>query len=136
MPHCCAAGSYNRLMRSCSKLSRIRLAFIVAAISSTAAWSQSEVPAPPASPAPAASAAQANEAPQRGGEPAIRRSSVEDDNLRVDELRVRGETKRITVQGKRGGPTSYEIVPAEGGRDTSGGAKGSVGQRVWQVFSF
>jgi hypothetical protein len=138
MPHCCAAGSYNRLMRSCSKFSRIRLAFIAAAITSTAAWSQSESPAAPESAAsePAASAAQAEAAPQRGGEPAIRRSSVEDDNLRVDELRVRGETKRITVQGKRGGPTSYEIVPAEGGRDPSSNAKGSAGQRVWQVFSF
>jgi hypothetical protein len=120
-------------MRSCSKLSRIRLAFIAAAITSTAAWSQSESPA---APEPAASAADAEAAPQRGGEPAIRRSSVEDDNLRVDELRVRGETKRITVQGKRGGPTSYEIVPAEGGRDPSSNAKGSAGQRVWQVFSF
>jgi hypothetical protein len=134
MMHCCAAGSYNRAMRTSSNRSRIRLAFLAAAIGCTAAWSQSEAPA--AAPAPAASAAQADEAPSRGGEPAIRRSSVEDDNLRVDELRVRGETKRITVQGKRGGPTSYEIVPAEGGRDTSGGAKGSVGQRVWQVFSF
>ncbi len=120
-------------MRTCSNRSRIRLAFVAAAITSTAAWSQSEAP----SPAPAASAAEADGAPQRGGEPAIRRSTVEDDNLRVDELRVRGETKRITVQGKRGGPTNYEIVPAEGGRDpSSSGTKGSAGQRVWQVFSF
>jgi hypothetical protein len=109
---------------------------MAAAITSTAAWSQNDAPAPPVS-SPAASAADAGDAvPQRGGEPSIRRSTVEDDNLRVDELRVRGETKRITVQGKRGGPTSYEIVPTEGGRDPSSGAKGSAGQRVWQVFSF
>jgi hypothetical protein len=123
-------------MHPCRKRLWIRLAFVAAGIAcAAAAWAQSEAPAAPV-PTAAASDAQADAVPQRGGEPAIRRSTVEDDNLRVDELRVRGETKRITVQGKRGGPTSYEIVPAEGGRDPSSGAKGSAGQRVWQVFSF
>jgi hypothetical protein len=124
-------------MHPCRKRLWIRLAFVAAGIAcATAARAQSEAPAPPVPAAAAASDAQADAVPQRGGEPAIRRSTVEDDNLRVDELRVRGETKRITVQGKRGAPTSYEIVPAEGGRDPSSGAKGSAGQRVWQVFSF
>jgi hypothetical protein len=74
----------------------------------------------------------------RAGEPDVRQSVIEDDGSRIDELRVRGETQRISVQPKRGG-ARYEIVPAGGGRDLATGPttpRGAVGQRVWRVLQF
>jgi hypothetical protein len=39
----------------------------------------------------------------RGGEPAVQRKVTEDDGVRIEELRVRGETQRIVVRSKVGG---------------------------------
>lgn len=72
----------------------------------------------------------------RGGEPKVERIVIEDDGVRIEELRVRGQTRRIVVQSKLGSHTRpYEILPANGGRDLSQD-KGSTGQRVWQILSF
>jgi hypothetical protein len=84
--------------------------------------------------APAARA-QAAPASAESAEPRVQRIVQEDDQVRVDELRVRGQTQRITVRPKAGG-RAYEVVPATAAHDPSGNAKGSSGQRVWQLFSF
>ena len=87
----------------------------------------------PAPPAPAAA-----DAAPRGGDPAIRRSVIEDDQVRVEELRVRGQTERIVVQPKSGG-RAYEILTSTQGRDPGGaadGRRGATGQRVWTVLGF
>ena len=81
-----------------------------------------------------AALAAAAEAP----EPAVQRQVSEDDNVRVEELRVRGLTQRIVVRnkalkGSRG--EEYEIVPGTPARDPSQPGSGT-GQRVWQLFSF
>jgi hypothetical protein len=68
-------------------------------------------------------------------EPAVQRTVVEDDHVRIEELRVRGQLQRITVSPKASGVQPYQIVPPEG-RDMSQQSKGISGQRVWQVFSF
>ncbi len=68
----------------------------------------------------------------------MRRTVIEDDGARIDELKVRGQTKRITVTPKTGGKP-YEIIPPSGAPDqTEGpnGSNGSVGKRVWPVLSF
>ncbi|MFT3816395.1 MAG: hypothetical protein QM750_01985 [Rubrivivax sp.] len=89
---------------------------------------------------PLAAAAQAP-APEpaaapRGGEPRVERIVTEDDGVRIEELRVRGQTQRIVVHSKLGSRTRpYEILPANGGRDLSQD-KGSTGQRVWHILSF
>ncbi len=75
------------------------------------------------------------EPPARGGEPAVERKVSEDDGVRIEELRVRGETQQITVQSKAGGVRSYQIVPAAAGRDLSQDRR-NTGQRVWSVLSF
>ena len=89
---------------------------------------------------PLAAAAQAPEpaAAARGGEPKVEHIVTEDDGVRIEELRVRGQTQRIVVQSKLGSRTRpYEIVPANGGRDLSQDqGKGAIGQRVWSVLSF
>ena len=73
--------------------------------------------------------------PQRGGEPAVQRLVAEDDNVRIEELRVRGQTQRIVVRSKIAGVRPYEVLPAGQGRDLSQD-KRAIGQRVWSVFSF
>ena len=71
-------------------------------------------------------------APARGGEPEVKQIVQEDDNTRIEELRVRGETQRIVVQSKVAGAPAYEIVPGNAGRSVAG----ATGQRVWHLFSF
>ncbi len=81
--------------------------------------------------------AQAGQDPR--GEPAVQKSVVEDAGTRIDELKVRGRTKRITVTPKKGGLPAYEIIPSSGGLDRvegPAGSSGAVGQRVWPVLSF
>jgi hypothetical protein len=87
---------------------------------------------------PLAPASTAAEEKTAQGEPAVRRTVIEDDGARIDELKVRGQTKRITVTPKTGGKP-YEIIPPSGAPDqTEGpnGSNGSVGKRVWPVLSF
>ncbi|MGA0612850.1 hypothetical protein [Caldimonas sp. KR1-144] len=72
-------------------------------------------------------------------EPNVRRTTIEDDNARVEELRVRGAVKRITVKPKHGPKGEYEVVPVDAGRDPSEGpanARGTTGQARWQVLEF
>ncbi len=71
----------------------------------------------------------------RGGEPVVQHIVTEDDGVRIDELRVRGQVQRIVVQSKLGNARPYEILPATQGRDLSQDRRAS-GQRVWSVLSF
>jgi hypothetical protein len=77
----------------------------------------------------------ATTAPNARAEPEIRRSVVEDDKVRIEELRVRGQVQRILVSPKASGVRPYEIVPPDASRDASQN-KGLSGQRLWQFFSF
>ena len=73
------------------------------------------------------------------GEPTVQRTVVEDEGSRIDELKVRGQTQRITVQPKVGTTKAYQIITSDGTRslsDQHGAANGSTGKRVWQVLSF
>lgn len=77
--------------------------------------------------------------PAPTGEPAVKRNVVEDDNARVEELRVRGAVQSIKVQPKGPVKAEYEVLPIDAGRDSSDGpssAKGSAGRRVWRVLTF
>jgi hypothetical protein len=73
--------------------------------------------------------------PNVKAEPEIKRSVIEDDKVRIEELRVRGQVQRILVSPKASGIRPYEIVPPDPGRDASQN-KGLSGQRLWQFFSF
>ena len=108
---------------------------LVAALTSLSVFA---VPALRAQPAPTTAAAAATTDAGRGGEPNVRLTVIEDGGSRVEELKVRGETRRIVVQSKLGGGR-YEIIPADGGRDLATGPttpRGAVGQRVWRVLQF
>jgi hypothetical protein len=78
-------------------------------------------------------------APSRGGEPNVKRTVIEDEGSRIDELRVRGQIQRITVTPKFGATKSYEIITGDGSRDLGEGAnttRGAAGKRVWNVLNF
>jgi hypothetical protein len=70
-------------------------------------------------------------------EPKVERIVLQDDNVRIEELRVRGQTQKATVKPKNA--PEYEVLTAPGGRDPSVGRAGNkdgTGQRVWNVFRF
>jgi hypothetical protein len=70
-------------------------------------------------------------------EPKVQRTVVEDDSVRIEELRVRGLNTSLVVKPKHA--AVYEVVPTPGGRDPSqgrGGSQGAAGQRVWNVLKF
>jgi len=72
-------------------------------------------------------------------EPHVQRTVIEDEGARIEELRVRGQTQRITVTPKVGTRQGYEIITTDGSRDLSDGAgstRGAAGKRVWRVFSY
>ena len=72
-------------------------------------------------------------------EPDVKRTVIEDDGARIDELRVRGQATRVSVTPKVGPRKRYEIITGDAGRDTfdgTGGARSAVGKRVWNVLDF
>ncbi|MBE7427841.1 MAG: hypothetical protein HS106_17750 [Ideonella sp.] len=84
--------------------------------------------APATSPAPTAS---------RRADPVVQRSVIEDDHVKIEELRVRGQLQRITISPKASGVRPYEIAPPDAGRDPSQpSSKGISGHSLWQLFSF
>ena len=91
-----------------------------------------------AEPATAQAASARAAAPIAAGEPEVRRTVIDGETTRIEELTVRGVPQRIVVTSKgRGG--SYEIITGDGSRDLSDGAntsRGAAGKRVWRVLDF
>ncbi len=74
-------------------------------------------------------------------EPKVERHVAEDDQVRIEELRVRGETKKVTVKNKKTKAPDYEIVVNDAGRESAGGtgtglSKSGSGTRVWRILNF
>lgn len=68
----------------------------------------------------------------------IEHIQVQDAGSRIDELRVGGETRRITVQSAADVP-AYEMLPTDGARARPAernGQGGTTGQRVWNILKF
>jgi hypothetical protein len=103
------------------------------------AFAQPPAQAPAAQSPPQAPAAAAPAEPQAAAgpkEPVVKHTHIEDDNVAIDELRIRGQTRRIIVQPKKGG-VPYEVLPLDASRDKSQeGARGAGGQSVWHFLSF
>lgn len=88
-------------------------------------------------PLPLAGWSQGQPAPALPAEPAVQHRITEDDQVRIEEVRVRGQTQSITVTSKVRGwkGRQYEVVPPTGARDPSQ-AGHSNGQRVWHLLNF
>jgi hypothetical protein len=84
--------------------------------------------------APLARAAEEPAAPRTVPEPQVLNQVTEDDNVRIEELRVRGQTRRLTVKPKIPGMNAYEIAAPEPGRAPGDDPK--AGQRVWWSITF
>ncbi|MGM9485961.1 hypothetical protein [Ideonella sp. YS5] len=84
--------------------------------------------------APLARAAEEPAAPRTAPEPQVLNQVTEDDNVRIEELRVRGQTRRLTVKPKIPGMNAYEIATPEPGRAPGDDPK--AGQRVWWSITF
>lgn len=67
-------------------------------------------------------------------EPAVVRTVTQDDQVRIEETRVRGAVQRIIVQQKGGG--SYEITPPSATSDPSRSPTPRSGERRWRLLSF
>jgi hypothetical protein len=106
---------YNQIMRSSQTSPALAFALL---LSSAQAWSQG-VTAP-------ASVAPAQASPTRvvtgGQESRTERIQVEDDSARIDELRIGGETRTISVTPK-GGMPAYDVAS-------------KTGERTWKVLGF
>jgi hypothetical protein len=122
-------------MRLCNALS---LALCAGGLLIAAMPAAAQIAAAAPAPAAVAAAPVPDEAPaaRRVPEPNVQRIVSEDDNVRIDELRVRGQTREIVVQHKAVSGSRYEILPGEGGRDPSSQDGRGAGQRVWRLFSF
>ena len=118
-------------------------------LAASAAWAQT-APKAPAATASAQVSAQGSaqvralppvvlDDPRDRDEPNVRRTVIEDQGSKIEELNVRGQPQRIVVTPKVGTTKSYEIIPDSSGRamyDGSGASRGAVGKRVWNVFDF
>ncbi len=68
-------------------------------------------------------------------EPAVVEYHAEDDQVRIEERRVRGQLTRASVSPKAEGVANYEVLPPTAGQDPSKNHD-SAGQRVWSVMTF
>jgi hypothetical protein len=82
-----------------------------------------------------AGAGMAQTPPASRVEPEVQRSVREDDGVRIEELRVRGQVQRIVVTPKAAGARAYEIAPEDVARDRSQ-HRGISGHSLWHLLSF
>lgn len=69
-------------------------------------------------------------------DPEIKRTVVEDDQVRIEQLRVRGQVQQVIVRNKGSAAPDYQIIiTSPGGQDLSKN-RGAAGQRVWNLLSF
>ncbi|MCB4785337.1 MULTISPECIES: hypothetical protein [unclassified Delftia] len=117
--------------------------FIFLTLAASSVLAQNPTPAPAASTAPAAATEQnaPDTAKPEGRDRTNQRVEhihVEDGGSRVDELRVGGQTRSITVQPKVGDMPSYEVQSNDGARSSRnrGDGDGTNGTRVWNLKKF
>jgi hypothetical protein len=107
--------------------------FLLFSLLTAQSWAQAQTPAPAKTKPAAATASNYPETvvpPAGRPDPKIENISHEDKGSRIDELRVGGVTKSITVQPKGGSMPPYDLSP-ENSRQG-----GSTGKRGWTVLGF
>lgn len=72
---------------------------------------------------------------QDKAEPAVKQTVLEDDGVRIEETRVRGQVTRVVVRSKQADVKAYELLVGNAARDPSQRGQAS-GQRVWHILSF
>ena len=118
----------------------VAVAACVAALAAPAANAADAAPAParPAAASPSTPAPIEEIELGRAGEPNVKRTIIDDGRARIEELRVRGQLQKVTVEPKGRAP-GYEILLGDGAHviaDDPGTSRGSAGKRVWNVLKF
>ena len=72
---------------------------------------------------------------QSGAEPRVEHRVAEDDQVRIEQLNVRGQVQQVTVHNKKGSAPDYQIVLPRAGREGAR-ERDAAGQRVWRLISF
>lgn len=88
----------------------------------------------PASP-PLVIVAAAESAASEPAKGAVDKRVIEDGKVRIEEVRVRGQTQSVTVTSKLPGVRAYEVIQPPLGKDPSQD-KGAAGKRTWSLFDF
>jgi hypothetical protein len=130
--------TYNTAIMSPSNLPSLPATVLAIACVAAAGAALAQAPASPATPVPEASTPgkELQGADGRHNQK-IERIHIDDGGTKVDELRVGGETKDITVTPKRMPP--YEVQPTNPSRTNSQGqgeAGGGTGPALWNVLKF
>jgi len=84
---------------------------------------------------PAADPRDGNPPPSSRTEQKIERIHHQDAGSRIDELRVGGESKSITVKPKGDAPP-YEVAPESNNRNPAGTDRERSGSGGWNLFKF
>ena len=78
-------------------------------------------------------------AEKAANEPNVKRTVIDDSHAHIEELRVRGQLQKVTVDNKGRAP-NYEVLTHDGARDIADGGivglGGAAGKRVWNVLRF
>ena len=90
----------------------------------------------PPAPAEATEASETRATPADRNNQRVERIRIEDEGSRVDELRVGGQTRSITVTPKVSDMPAYEVQPSEGVRNRSRSSSDTTGARVWNIRKF
>jgi hypothetical protein len=105
-------------------------ALLVALAAGAATAPVAQLPPPPAITAAASGAA--SSAAAKG---AVDKRVIEDGKVRIEEVRVRGQTQSVTVSSKLPGVKPYEVIQPPLGKDPSQD-QGAAGKRTWSLFDF
>ena len=113
---------------------------LLLSLAASSVLAQNSTPAPAAdttAAAPGAPAPSAQEGRDRAQQ-RVERIHIEDGGSRVDELRIGGQTRNITVQPKVGDMPAYEVQSNDGARASRsrGDGDGTNGTRVWNLTQF
>lgn len=100
-----------------------RLLVLLAGLSAVGALAQQPLAPEAASPVP------------KAPEQTIERIRHEDKGARIDELRVGGETKTITVRPKGNAP-AYEVAPESNNRNPAGSDGQGEGKTRWNILKY
>jgi hypothetical protein len=80
-------------------------------------------------------APETQEPARKAPEQTIERIRHEDKGARIDELRVGGETKTITVSPKGNAP-AYEVAPESNNRNPAGSDGQGEGKTRWNILKY
>jgi hypothetical protein len=109
-------------------------AALLAAVAPLAAQTAAPAKATPSMPGP--QTLPSSPAPAPATDPNLpERRVIEDDQVRIEELRVRGQVRSVTVHSKLAGARPYEVDVGRPGRDPSI-YRGTAGQSRWSLLDF